>query len=381
MEWQEYRLDEIFDNIVQGRRLKKQDQIPGNLPFVMSGTTDAGISGYVGNDVRVFPKNSLTVDIFGNVFFRNYEYGMGDDTGAYWDTENNISKSSLIYIATAMRKSLNGQFDFGSKLRSSRSLELKIQLPTVNQDGRKTIAFDYIEHAIKLLEEERIVTLEEERDLTISAYLSTTRLDKYILTEEEQAALNRLETINWGRFKIEDILDWQMGIKELNPLDLDLLSVSKEEKYPFYGQATINNGIIEYRHLKDEVLNNKLGKPTILIHSNNQNIVYLETPFYLKDGHGATSVLQSKCLDKMTAQFLMGSIEKVISQKYEYNAKATKIELKNSEIELPIKPDCTPDYEYMSIVITAIQKSVIKDIALSAEQKIMATKKVINYGH
>lgn len=81
------------------------------------------------------------------------------------------------------------------------------------------------------------------------------------------------------KFKIEEILEWQKSISEINPLELDLLSVSSEQKYPFYGQATVNNGIIEYRHLKEEVLNNKLAKSTILIHSNNQNTVYLETPF------------------------------------------------------------------------------------------------------
>ena len=50
--------------------------------------------------------------------------------------------------------------------------------------------------------------------------------------------------------------------------------------HPFYGQATINHGIISYHQLTNKVLNNENGKPTILIHSNNQNIVYLETPFY-----------------------------------------------------------------------------------------------------
>ena len=107
--------------------------------------------------------------------------------------------------------------------------------------------------------------------------------------------------------------------------------------YPFYGQATINNGIISYNHLTNRVLNNPNGKPTILIHSNNQNIVYLETPFYLKDGHGATSVLQCEKLNKRNQMFIIASIEKIIKRKYSYNNKATKIELKNTLISLPTK--------------------------------------------
>jgi hypothetical protein len=116
IEWQEYRFDELFDNIVQGRRLKKQDQTPGKIPFVMAGVTNTGIVDFVGNTIRVFPENSLTIDIFGNVFYRGYEYGMGDDTGAYWNAANHIPKFAMLYIATTIQKFMSGKFDFGHKL-------------------------------------------------------------------------------------------------------------------------------------------------------------------------------------------------------------------------------------------------------------------------
>ena len=137
--------------------------------------------------------------------------------------------------------------------------------------------------------------------------------------------------IEWKMFRIEDVLEWQPQ-KEIDPLKLEKLKDVNKKLYPFYGQATINNGIISYNQLVDEVLNNKEGKSTILIHSNNQNTVYLETPFYLKDGHGATSVLQSEKLNKLNALYFMSSIKKVILSKYSYNAKATKIELNKSSI-------------------------------------------------
>ena len=105
-----------------------------------------------------------------------------------------------------------------------------------------------------------------------------------------------------------------------------------------------------------------------MIHSNNQNSVYLETPFYLKDGHGATSVLQSEHLDKLNAQFIIAAIRKVILKKFAYNNKATKIALKNTEISLPVKLDGVPDYDFMSCIVSAIQKLVIKDVVLYAEK-------------
>ncbi len=131
--------------------------------------------------------------------------------------------------------------------------------------------------------------------------------------------------------------------------------------YPFYGQATINNGIISYHQLTRKVLNNESGKPTILIHSNNQNIVYLETPFYLKDGHGATSVLQSEKLNKINQMFIIASIDKVIKSKYSYNNKATKIELKNTVINLPTKNGMV-DFEFMESFIAEMEAERIAEM-------------------
>src|SRR5574344_1877992 len=161
----------------------------------------------------------------------------------------------------------------------------------------------------------------------------------------------------YKKFKIVNVLDWQTQ-KEIDPLKIKKLSVVSNIKYPFYGQATQNNGIISYLSLKDSVLNTKNGLPTILIHSNNQNIVYLETPFYLKDGHGATSVLQSKKLNEINALYIITCIKKVIKEKFTYNEKATKIALKNTEIELPVKENGDIDYEYMeSYIMDLINKS------------------------
>ncbi len=151
--------------------------------------------------------------------------------------------------------------------------------------------------------------------------------------------------VEWGEYKISEFLNWQPQ-KEIDPLKLDILTDSTEKIYPFYGQATINNGIISYNQLRREVLNNKEGRPTILIHSNNQNIVYVETPFYLKDGHGATSVLQSEHLNKTNQMFIIAVIDRVIKEKYSYNHKATKIELKNTIVNLPVK-NGRIDFDFM----------------------------------
>ena len=132
LEWQKFRYDEIFNHIEQGRRLKKEDQKSGSIPFVMSGITNTGVVNYISNPVASFPGNSLTVDIFGNTFYRSFDYGLGDDTGAYWNDQKEYTKEQMLFFATAVGKSLEGKYSYGHKLRSSKSQGFKMYLPVKN---------------------------------------------------------------------------------------------------------------------------------------------------------------------------------------------------------------------------------------------------------
>lgn len=138
----------MFDTIKQGARLTKQDQIDGDLIFVMSGTTNTGIVGKIGNSKNHFPKNSLTIDIFGNVFYRDYEFGASDDVGVYYNSDKQIDKMAMLYTATSIQKNLAGKYDYGHKLRASKSYDLTCQLPTKNNQ----IDFDYMETYIKAIQ-------------------------------------------------------------------------------------------------------------------------------------------------------------------------------------------------------------------------------------
>lgn len=378
IEWREFKIGDLFDiRPTKNYGLSNRELLrsKGKTPVVSNTSLNNGITAYV--DLEPTEKGNIvtfsdtTTDEA--IFYQPNDFvGYSHIQAMHKKFKFEIGKNHYLFIVAAFKNAVRGKYNYGSKFNRENAAKENIQLPTISQNGKPEIAFDFMDAFIATLQAERLATLQ--------AYLTTTGLKNYELTEEEQAALDRLETVTWGEFKIENVLVWQNGIAELNPLHLDSLSISDEKKYPFYGQATTNNGIIEYRHLKDDVLNNKLSKPTILIHSNNQNTVYLDTPFYLKDGHGATSVLQSEHLDKMTAQFFIGSIKKVILQKYTYNSKATKIELKNTDINLPVKSDKTPDYDYMTLVISAMQKVVIKDVVLYADKKIAATKQITQAG-
>ncbi len=382
--WQKYRIGDLFEKLKTKTLKFKTSELPSKpqneftLPALTAGVKNQGLNNFVPRSGATILKDVISISAnganTGATFYQKKEFTVLQDAYAIdWKlTNHELTDVHYIYFVAAISKVIHGNYAWTNKAGWERIKMDEIQLPTKIVRGASEVAFDFMEVFIATLKAERIATLK--------AYLKTTGLSDYTLTDLEQSTLDSIDKVQWDVFKIEDVLDWQQNIAELNPLHLNSLSVDDEKKYPFYGQATANNGIIEYRHLNDDVLNNKQGKPTILIHSNNQNTVYLETPFYLKDGHGATSVLQSSHLNKMTAQFLMGSIKKVILQKYTYNSKATKIKLKNTKITLPIKPDKTPDYAFMESFISAMQKVVIKNVVDYAGQKIDAHQQVTKVG-
>ena len=365
VKYKEYKIYELFKSS-NGDYDIQQYHINNNGCFVVSsGLQNCGIIGKSDVAAKIFDKNTITVDMFGNVFFRDFKYKMVTHARVFslskkkkeLNVREGLYLSSLMFFFSKM-------FSYSNMASWEKIKNLIIKIPITDNGD---INYSYMEERISELEKERISELEK--------YLKVTNLENYKLTEEDM--LIAKENVQYRDYRLEDVLRWQPQ-KEIDPLKINTLKIDNSKKYPFYGQATINNGIISYLNLTKKVLNNMNGKPTILIHSNNQNVVYLETPFYLKDGHGATSVLQSEFLNEKRALYIISSIKKVITKKFSYNEKATKIALKNTCIKLPINKKNEIDYDYMEKYITVQQKLAIKNVVDWRNKQINTTKQVVN---
>lgn len=126
-DWKTYNLEKLYGFSTRGRRLKSDDRIAGELPFVTAGEANEGVSAFIGNNVTVFPRNTTTIDMFGSAKYRNYEYG-GDDHVAIVHTEK-LPKNAAIFVTTAIHKSAhNGQFDYSKNFYATDADELNISL-------------------------------------------------------------------------------------------------------------------------------------------------------------------------------------------------------------------------------------------------------------
>lgn len=372
-EFRKERLDKYFFNSNGDIDIQVKDINNRGEYVVSSGFNQRGIIGKTDIDAKIIKENCLTIDMFGNVYARNYPFKMVTHARVFsLIPRTKMSIKALNYIAATLFF-LNKIYGYSNMATWDKISVLKLELPFLN--GKMN--FSYMEKFIEELEAERIEELE--------AYLMATGLKDYKLTKEDEKILDVFEKISdnslyktrLDKIRLEDLMTWQSKISEIDPLKLNELYDKTSEKYPFYGQATDNNGIISYESLKTEVLNNKNSLPTILVHSNNQNVVYLQSPFYLKDGHGATSVLQNENMDLDIALYIMACIRKSIAERFDYNAKATKIGLKNTEVEVPFYNGVI-DYKFMKEFIKVIKKLIIKDVVIWSDKKIEVTKQVIS---
>ena len=324
----------------------------------MAGVTNTGIVNYVSNPVACFPENSITIDIFGNVFYRNYAFGAGDDTGVYWNDKVTYSKETMLFFAVAMRKSLEGKYSYGKKLRSSQSLYSKMRLPVKNNK----VDFAFIDKFMAELEAERLAELE--------AYLSVTGLKNYELTDEEQKVLKDYNRLPFKDFPVPTVFE----VKNAgNILSEDIMEDSGE--FPYLCASANNNAVSSYISYDEK--NMDKGN-CIFIGGKTFVVTYQEKDFFSNDSHNLTLRLKDETKRNKNIQLYVATcVNKSLGYKYSWGDSVSSKKIKNDIVSLPCSGKDI-DYASMSILVSAIQKLVIKDVVLYAEKKIEATKKAIN---
>ena len=360
VKWGEFKYKEVFNRIEQGRRLKKDDQIDGTIPFVMSGTTNAGVVNYISNPVASFPKNAITIDIFGNTFYRNYAFGAGDDTGVYWNDATAYSSNAMLFFAVAMQKSMMGRFSYGKKLRSSQSEDFTMHLP-VTDDG--AIDFDFMESFIAELEAERVAELEAERVAELSAYLTVSGLDNYELSNDEEDALKNFQSLKWDTYNLEKLFGKSTRGKRLKGDDRIAGTL------PFVTAGEASEGISAYISNKVEVFEKNTTTIDMFGSAKYRNYIY--------GGDDHIAVVHTENLPKYASIFVTTAIHKSSHNgQFDYGHNFYAKDADALDIQLPTK-DGKPDYDTMTALISAVQKLVIKDVVLYADRKIEGTRQIL----
>jgi len=372
VEWGEYTICSLFDKIKVNRLPYKTSELPCcptvecPLPALTAGIQNQGLNNYVPLDNATILCDVISVSAnganTGATFYQSRDFTVLQDAYAIkWkDDSFKPNSNQFLFLSAAISKTIYGNYEWTNKAGWERIKNDKISLPV--RDG--SIDFEFIDSFIAELQAQRIAELQ--------AYLTVAGLTDYTLTEEERKALNEYNNVKFRDFAITEIF-----IPKNTGNILSEWIVENSGTTPYLCASSENNGVSSYIKYDERYLDK--GN-CIFIGGKTFEVSYQEKDFYSNDSHNLILRLkEEKWRDKLTQLYIATCVRKSLKHKYSWGDSVSSTKIKKDVIALPIQ-ESSPDYAKMSLLISAIQKIVIKDVVEYADNKIRLTKSVVEAG-
>ncbi len=136
--------------------------------YINSGVTDLGIIGKTDMKARIFPANTITIDMFGNAYYRDFEYKMATHAHVFSlsHLDDKLNKENGLYICASLGY-FTQLFSFNDMCNWSKMKDKKVCLPQ-RQDG--DIDYTFMQHFISALEKLVIRGVVKYKDKVLNAY-------------------------------------------------------------------------------------------------------------------------------------------------------------------------------------------------------------------
>lgn len=319
--WGAIHLIDIFDTISRGKRLKKSDHIPGNVPYVSSTALANGTDGNCGNEknVRKFG-DCLTLANSGSVgscFYHPYDFIASDHVTAL--SREGTSEDCYLGLSALVGR-LGEKYNFNREINDTRISRERVMLP-ISDTGEPD--YSYLEKYIRL-----------KRTALLAKYKRWVKIR--IAELGEIIAIPSLCEKDWYSFVIKDIADVYSG--------QDIYAQERiDGGTPLVTAVGTNNGIGYF--VGNE--NNSRAEESISVVRNGASV---GKAFY----HKYSALYGNDCrrmkLKHSTSEFVNLFITQVIGMQnkaFSYSRKLGTERLQNLRIMLPVTDDGTPDYAYM----------------------------------
>ncbi len=159
-----FTLGDLFESSTGDVDLQQRDLNGRGHFLVNSGVDNRGIKGKTDRPAKVFPPNTITIDFWGNAYYRDFEYKMATHNHVF-SLAGEVIRNRFVgmYIIGLLSK-LPMLFSYNNMATWNKLKELEIQLPVL--DGK--IDFDYMERYIRAIEKLSIADVVKYRDSVIA---------------------------------------------------------------------------------------------------------------------------------------------------------------------------------------------------------------------
>lgn len=274
------------------------------------------------------------------------------------------NRSEILFLSTLLNKQKQNLLSILVRNVDEVFSNTKTSLPTKNGE----IDFDFMEKFISQLEAFHLSQLKAFHLSQLKAYLLVTGLKDYTLTFAEKQALADFENgkVQWGEFNLKKLFGKSTRGKRLKSADRITGNL------PFVTAGEADTGISAY-----------IGNEVEVFSKNTTTIDMFGSAKYRNYDYGGDdhiAVVHTEKLNKHASIFTTTAIHKSsYTGKFSYARNFYAKDADELNIFLPSQNNA-PNYDYMALLISAIQKLVIKDVVLYADKKIEATKQAIGKG-
>ena len=390
-----FRIGDLFRGYNGNTDIKKEHINGKGYPVVSSGLENTGIIGFSGIEARIFPSNTITIDMFGNVFFRDFEYKIVTHARVFSLVlkDHQLTLKAGLYIASILSW-LSKVFSYNNMCSYNKIAHMNISLPVIEHSDSNheytvdDIDWQYMEDRIRELEEDRIRELEEDRIRELDTYLKVTNLDDYELTDEDKKVLSlsrksspnetdSLETdcqngaLRFKKFNIGDLFD----VINNPQLDKKNFIFSERAKYPYFTRTENNNGIYGYvRYYDDDHL---IPGNSLAVGMISMQFHYMHHDFYAGQ-FTKTLIPRFGEFNENLAMYFIAILNNHSEYYQSYLVRHFKEKISETVVELPAASNGEPDFVYMERYIRAIEKLTIADVVKYKDNVIGTTKMLVN---
>lgn len=322
--WKEFRIGDLFEACLSKDDIQPKDFVEGKIPLVSSGKENNGIIAFVEDEkARLWEKNTLTIDMFGKVFYQESPYfAVSHGRVNILLPKISMTKGCLQFIGCAIEKVALQKYAFNEMCTGTKVMKDSIKLPSTHDGAPDWV---YMESYMASLETKVTESLT-------------------LLQAAKDAEKKKVDTREWGEFRVGELFDAERGkVKNIQPLTPGAT--------PIIAAGAYNQGIAGMYAI-DSAYKNRI---TVSCNGAGCGSTFYH-PYEFNVNGDAITLIEKECMSDRAKQFVACILNATFTRKFSYEEKCSPQKALAEAMRLPIDKTGQPDWTYMEEYMRKVEK-------------------------
>lgn len=349
-EWKEFLLSKIFE-IKKGKRLTKENQIDGDIPFIGATSKNNGITSYIGQNA-IHEGNTISLSYNGSVgeaFYQAQPFWASDDVNVLYPINFVLTENIAMFFCAILRHEKQ-MWSYARKWNMEKMKTTFIKLP-IDSEGNPNYAFmeKYMNSLHSSIDNIPDYFLNEGYEKA-SWYIDNIEQDIFEQKYAGKFKVNKikLQDRKWKEFSLNSLTTSINNGKSYNASDL-VAAADGTEYVSYVTRTDNNNGISMYVQAEEY---EGLEKANAITIGDTTATIFFQDHDFITGPH--IIVVRADWLNVYTANFIITLLNQ---EKYRYpvfGRAYTKDLIADTTLSLPIDNEGNPDYKFMEDYIKSL---------------------------